>query len=937
MTSLTLKELDLLKRIDARPKSIPIFFRKVKGIKWFNELNNRDFFAAQNNPRPQDSTVEGHVFVPVWHVLDYLEKTTEELNENQNEEYFKKFVAILLSVTEFARIEQYSNYRTWWKFAQIIANIPSKYLSESDLEVVDYWLDDSIDTSLVSETIGVKWIPTLLLDHCDNHSHQLALKLVSLLFKVKLDSESNSFDDSHAVRLRIEAFQCREIIDHISKPLGKSLGARVLPRFESDIERILKHLDSDHTSVIWRSAIEEHEQNRTLDQPIDLLIDIFRDTLNAYLATNTEESIDYVTKLLKSNFKVLRRIAIHAIDVGFQSCNQLFDLLLKPQFWEELHYKHELWTLLNHQYKSLNESQREAVLNNINSIVSNTDTSSDQSLAYRKASWLAAIQKYGEEEEQAYRKYVKLANAEPEHPSFQIYIQSGSVMPKSPISLDQMSKMNLPELIMYLDNFKEDRFNFFESPIDGLFNTFRQLIKFHPVRFAREIRVFDNIGLRYTYQIIEAYRELWTEKASLTWTDIWDPLLQFCQRLVCSDRFWNEENSKSMDPMIPNRKWVVGSIASLIESGVNHDDHAFDPKFLDIAEDIVVGMLGKQKGGEFENDNNAVFNAINSARGKCINALIKLALRRCRLADKSNHKDHSAVWSHFEHLFDRELENSSTSSYEVPTLFSNYLPSLLYMCPEWTFANLDRIYPDVKGKWWKCAMEGYASVSTFNEKIFRYLRDKGHFKKVLDDDTLYDRTQDRVIEDICIAYLCGIESLDTDTDLINIVISRNNQDELRRLVLEFWRFGKDNPDLVPKIIEFWCKVLTKIDLESQEGQSVASYLCLLAEIIEEVDKTTRDLVITVAPFASVEHNTYHMFKWIEQISESQPYEAYVIWKSMIKFSTPTYPEKSIKTLLKNIVEVGNEGVIQAHEIAEIYTEGENLVVYKWLKEVLAGS
>lgn len=931
MTSLTLEELGLLNRIDARPMSIPIFFRKVKGIKWFNELDKRGFFDAQNNPRPQDSTVEGHVFVPFWHVLDYLEKTSDEFNENQNAEYSKKFLALLLEVTEYARIEQYSNYRTWWKFAQIISNIPSKYLSESELEVVDYWLDDSIDTSLVSEIIGVKWVPTLL-DHDDDHSHQLALKLVSLLFKVKLDSEPpTSFDDSHAVCLRVEAFQCREIIKHISKPLGKALGASVLPRFESEIETILKHLDSDDISLLWRSAIEEHEQNRTHDQPIDLLIDTFRDTLNAYVATNTKESVDYVTKLLKSNFKVLRRIAIHAIDIGFQSCSQLFDLLLKPQFWVELHYKHELWTLLNHHYKSLDESQRESVLNNINSIVSNSDTSTIQSQAYRKASWLAAIRKYGEKEERTYLNYVKLAKTEPDHPSFQAYIQSGPVIPKSPMTLDQMSKMNLPDLIVYLDNFKEDRVNFFESPIDGLFRTFRQLIKFDPVRYAFEILAFDNIGLRSTYQIVEAYRELWTEKASLKWTDIWDPLLQFCQRLVSSDRFWNEKNFTSIDSMIPKRNWVVGSIASLIESGVNHDDHAFDPKFLDIAEAIVVGMLARQDGGEFENDNNAVFNAINSSRGKCINALINLALHRCRLADKSNNKDHSAVWSHFEHLFDRELENSATPSYEVPTLFSNYLPSLLYMCPEWTFTNLDRIYSESKGNWWKCAMEGYAYVSIFNEKIYRYLRDKGHFKKVLDDDTFDDQTHERVISNICIAYLHGIESLDTDSDLINIVISRNNQAELRRFVIEFWRFGKDNPDLVPKIFQFWQKVLTKIDLESQEGKSVASYLCLLAENIEEVDKATCDLVVTVAPYASVEHNAYHLFEWMEQISESQPDEAYVIWKSMIKFSTPSYPESSIRVLLKNI------GEAHANEIAEIYVKQENLEVYKWVKEVFTGT
>ena len=932
MTNLTVKECDLLKRIDKRKESVKIFFQKVQGLKWYAALEKRGYFAPEANPRPKESSVEGRKFVPYWCVLDYLEKTSSELNENENENYSKIFRELLISVSKFAKEEQFSNYRTWWKFALIISNIPSKYLTETDLDIVDYWLDDQYDTSLVGEAIGTQWLPALL-EQSDEHSQELAIKLVSLIFKVKLDPESVSSWGSNDVKIRIETFQCCEIIDQIAKPLGSTLGESVLPILESQIESVLEHSHSDKSSVIWRPAIEEHDQNQTVDNQIHLFIDLLRDTLNAFVASKPIESVESITKLLNSEFKTIKRIAIHAIDTGFQSCRLLFNQLLEPTFWTTYQYKHELWTLLNHHYPSLDKDQKESVRDSICAIDTDTDTTDVQSRAYRQAGWFAAIKEHGKKEEEAYQNCVKKAGATPEYPSFEAYMQWGQVVPMSPISLEQMSSMQTSELIDYLKNYREDNSNFFESPIEGLFEAFRKFIKSSPLSFSRKLSSFEHIDLRFIYQIVEAYRELWVAKSSLPWKDVWKPLLRFCLGLVSCKAFWNEDNAKFIDVMIPNRHWVVGSIASLIESGVKSDDPAFDSECLDIAEDIVVNMLEQQHGEEFE-ENDAVFNAINSPRGKCINALVNLTLRRCRDADALNrNKDHSAVWIRFEHFYDRELEFSCVPSFEVPTLFANYLPNLLYMSADWTYANLDRIFSQEDRNWWRCAMEGYAYVSTFQKKIYKYLRDAGHFIDVLDDETIYHRAHDRVITNICIAYLSGIESLDTDSDLVSVLISRNKRDELNKLVLEFWRYGKGDEVLLPKIKTFWAAVLSEINLESKGGQSVASNLCRLVERIAEVDDPSLNLIRAVAPYACVEHNSYHMFEWLEKLSESQPKESYLIWQSMIRFTLPSFPANSMKILLKNIVNAGYSA--QAHELVETYIKGGNLELHKWLKEILA--
>ncbi len=52
MSELSAKELDLLQRIDEKEDLRPLFFRKVKGLKWFDPLAERGYFNPEANPKP---------------------------------------------------------------------------------------------------------------------------------------------------------------------------------------------------------------------------------------------------------------------------------------------------------------------------------------------------------------------------------------------------------------------------------------------------------------------------------------------------------------------------------------------------------------------------------------------------------------------------------------------------------------------------------------------------------------------------------------------------------------------------------------------------------------------------------------------------------------------------------------------------------------------
>ena len=932
MTSLSVAELDLLVRIKIRKNSAPYFFRKVKGAKWFHELKQREYFEGRNNPRPIEDKEDGRVFVPYWCVLDYLEKTSQELSVPANQGLAMRFLEILVSTTEFAKENQFSNYRTWWKFSEIISNIPSKFISVDDLQIVDYWLDDPYDTYWVSQAIGLHWLPSLLRQN-DPHSLELATELVALLYKVRFSPCSSPLILQTA-QLRVESDLCQLITTKVAADLGRVIGNQVLPIFQSRIISSLDCMKNDLSTAILRPAIEDHEQNQDCTQPLDLLIDIYRDTINSFFKEDPENAVKGVSKMLDSDCMTIRRVAVHAIDMGFETCSHLLDRLLDPSFWN-MHLKHEMWMLLNHRYRAFSETQRTSVLQIINSVESVQESACIKTNAYFRAEWLAAIRMYGAKEEELYRQYVELAEAEPEHPSFGVFSRADRIEPNSPVSMAQLSAMRSSELIDFLTSFEENESNFIEAPSEGLYEAFRMLIKSSPLRYSPELTLFEDIGMGFVYQVTEAYRVAWIEKSKLPWSDIWPPLLQFCKRLVSNDQFWSENNAESKGAMIPNRHWVVGSMAALIKSGVMSDEHAFSSKLTDDAEVVVKILLRRQKGETF-NQNDAVFNAINSPRGRCVEALINLTLRKCRLADASDIQDHSEVWQHSQHLYDHELNTRSGASYEVATLFASHLQNFLYLSKEWTINNLDRLFSVSDQKWWRCAMEGYSHVSVFKEHIYHYLRDKGHLVKVLDHDAIHHQAKKKVIQNICFAFWKGIEPLDFENSLIRVLILRRDPNELRQVVINLLAIGKSNLEFTEKIKEFWWDVGSNLDLKSRDGQTIASHLCNLIGFIDQVDEPSLNLILDISPYAHIEHNEHQILEWLEKVSRSQPLEASQVWKAMLRESLPLYPEESLRNILGNILEMGHKGEVLARRIVEIYTKRQSSGPSKWLLEIREG-
>lgn len=932
--SLTPNELDLLQRVDSNEQLWPLFFRKVKGLKWFFPLNEKGYFRPENNPSPAPAEEEGYVTVPVWSAIEYLVKTAPELSKNTNFDYAGETLQILIDATVFAKKNGFSNYHTWGQFSQIIKYIPESIITTTHLEIINFWLDDRYERGLVAQEIGENWLPCLLSIESEN-AKNLSRKLLETLYTVTFSTKKTGFKNKEAL-LKFDFNYAQKITRKVSKKSGQKLGFDAVSVFDSQLKRVLEQLENDKWSCIWHSAIEDHDQNKYQQDAENILIEAYRDSLDAWINNNSEQGIDYINQILSSEFETIQRLAIYTLSNHLHLSPKMTDRLIEPKYLKP-NFQHEMWHFLNKNYNHFSPEQKTKTLKLISEIHSEDDQGNyhEAASAYSQAGWLAAIMNHGATETDLYKKNIELAKSKPEHPDFASYTATGWIGHESPIPLEELQSLDLDSLVVELSQYHDTKRSFDEPNLEGLVKTFKQLIKTDPLRFYLNLDKFLHLDLAYAYEIIEAYRDLWGEKAQLPWDDIWPSILNFCINLVSQDRFWSEGSKKEREAFVGNNNWIVSSIGRLIEVGTKSDEHAFSEAYLSDAEKLLLRLLANQNGAVFNIDSDAVSISINSPRGHCIEALINLALRTCRIEHKKNNT-HSHVWSKYEGFFNSELDRSDGEKpeYEFVTLVTNYLPNFLYMSKDWVLSNLPRIFDQVHHQKWLCAMQGYAYVGTVYQEIYKYLEKNGDFLKALDDENIKERIQEKVIQNISIAYINDFDKLGNQDSLIYSLLGRNKTDELNHLIWFLWTLrNQENEKLSSKVFELWPKILHDIDLSTRDGKKLASQLCHWAVFIKELDQNQLELLLTVAPYAGISHNSYDLLKNIATLSKRYPYEACEVWMKMLETSAADYPEEAIRELFTNLLSKGAEGFRKARAAESEYIKKGNDRPSQWLREI----
>ena len=930
MRELNTREIDLLDRVLRKPELQPFFFRRLKGLHWFNPLCESGFFAPEKNPKPVQAREEGYVSIPSWPAIEYLVTTSEELSATENKEYAVKFVELIRKITSHAKAENYSNYRTWWQLAKVIRNTPVHLIKGEDIELIDYWLDDPYERGLVAEEIGEKWLPDLL-ERPDDHCHQIALRLLDCLYKINFVEEKNTLYEKKDAIFRFNSYHANNITVKVARLSGLKLGLPAVELLQSRLVAI------DSWSSIWRNAIEDHVQNTgSTDNADHLIVVAYRDCLLTFVEHNAMMAMDYIQSLFGSQYPILKRIAIHTIDKHYSALKNLVDTVLAPEYFHD-NFRHEMWHLINGHFREISSDQQTRVIEIMEGleVVDEDKSVNARVTAYKRAIWLSAIKDYSDRTIELYKKYTNITKVEPEHPDFPIYTTSWSGH-KSPIPIEHLLTLDIDSLVETINNYKDAGSGFFGGDsLEGLVKAFKEVVKIKAENFYRELEKFSESDLAFIYSLIKAYHELWSEKRELPWNDVWPCLLAFCLELVNRDNFWSEENAKERSHFVANRNWIVGAIGRLIKDGTESDDHAFDEELLPKAQQVLLVLLDRQEGSEFKNDSDAVFLAINSPRGRCIEGLVNLTLRSCRLAHKE-HGNHIQAWNQYEGIYDAELKRSQRGEYEFAVLVAMYLPNFSYMSSDWVRAHLADIFDQSDYQKWLCAMQGYIYVNTVYDELYNYLKANNHFLMALDDKNLKKDVHERIMKDIAVAYINGFDDMNQPDSLMSILIERKKLDALSKLIWFIWTLRKkDDVKLKSKVYELWPRLLEIVDVNTKEGRILASNLCHWAAFVDQINATVENWLLKIAPYADENHNAFDLLGSLAEISDTQPKETQNIWIKMLDSYSHDYPEEAIRRIFKNLVALGPSGERMAKDVVDAYIRHGIERPRTWLAEIKA--
>lgn len=918
------KQRSALDRAITHPELQPILFRKVDGLMWFDAFQKAGFLAPTLIPPPREIE-EGQFQIPNWPITDYLVGCLKHLEDDKHLSYVNKIWTVIIESTNYAKAHGFGNYRVWWQFSKIIRKLPIELIQNEFPDVLEYWLSDKFGADLIGDEL-IGWTIDLM-NSKDKRAFKIIKTLMSYIYEVNFIENKYGESSSKEAKHIFQSYHFRDKSADIATTAGVVLGKSFLDFLTSKMGEILEKEGNDNWSCVWRPAIEEHSQNHLREDASGVILEAIRDALAGYLSVSDSDTLnEAIDNFLHSEYQTINRIAIHSASENFKTLkSNVVEKIISSTYFHE-NYRHEIWHFLNRNFNSLLAKQKSQVFKIIQNEKGRHQDDPEIAkirTAYYQSIWLSAIKEQDKQAEDLYQACIALTGEEPEHPDFSSYMTSGIVVHKSPISIeDLIEQLNNPsDMVNFLNNY-DYKGHFKEPGLEGLTKIFGELVLKQPERVANELGNLVSLKPHYLHELFNAFNTLWGERdqqIEINWKKVWPNILKFSSHLFNSESFWAYSEDSSGGAFIGNRNWVVGDVARLIESGCKHTENSFTPDDIFEAKSTLEIVLAHQSGEIFELGTDAVSLAINSSRGRCIEAYLNLALYHCK---NPNGEEKKSVVDRYIGVFESEFAKDETSKnqYEFITIFANHIRNFLYLSKEWSISKIPIIFDKGNQLRWLCAIQGFSYTNFPYSEVYMHLKENGDFPAILDKEQLRDRVSNRYIEFIIIGYFNKLESIDDKESLISLLLQRKITREINHLVWFIWtlKSTENRPRLLEMIHELFPRILEIIDFETKEGRSIASQLCHWAIFFDELNQTTKTWLLQISPYAHDGYNSNYLMEALATLSTRYPEESYEIWSKLLSNYVNDFPPEEIKVIFINLISSGKLGRRHAREIASKY-------------------
>jgi hypothetical protein len=894
--------IDLMKKSEEHSRrGFDILLKRPDFETFFDALAAKGLFAPDQNPKPI-AEASGMVRIPFWSALNYLLACATLSTERNDVALAKKVMEVVRAVSTFkADGAVRDNYYTFKRFAEILGAVPLTVIDDADVELASVWLSSSYDQDIVAHTLD-KGALTRLLASARPEDWQRAAKILECCLAVKREPGDKPEETEPATI--VEAHQLKELISNHSAEFGKKVGHESSRLFRDGVEKVFSQGGRASWSYVFRPAVEDHSQNHAWRGADNSFVEGLRDVLLQWSLTDPKGAEAFVADLLKSDVQMLRRVGVYTLDQRWSAYAKLYDTAVSPSLFDTTNI-HEVFNLLAHHFEEFNEQQKMATLEAIRTLPKPKVEDADALLKRIQRRWLSAI------ENTTYRPAVdwmaalsaELNVGVPDHPEFNSYMEVSHGPGPSAYGIQELIAFSENGTIVEkLNAFKAE--HAWRTPtVEGLVENLEQAVIAAPQSFVRVLPTFVTAALPYRHGVINGFKRLWeTPKeqhpVGLDWAQTWNVLIGFFDAVLKAPA------EAYAGGGLYRPSWLVSVIADMLHSGTRADEHAYSEELLPRAWSLLETLSDRAEGLTEAAQSDPMTAAINTAKGRTIEAIYGHVLRACRLSDEAS-GSHTQVWEQFRPLFDRELQKAQTSNYEFVTLAGAYMLNLDYLSHEWLSASLRQIFPRDRAAHFASALGGLA-YSTPTKSIYVMLRDAGIIAAALRTDLKGRESRKHLIERVMLAYVWDVEKLESPQ--ISYLYENNLVEDLEAASWFLWTIRDENERLtdeqVGKVVAFWDKCVTWAQTQSSPPAKLYASLATLAWALKDASGRSRDLLLAVAPYAAIQHSTHEFLKQLQRLVEKDPVDVSAVVGKLLETYRPTFDYQGrMKALVERLAEL----------------------------------
>jgi hypothetical protein len=237
-------------------------------------------------------------------------------------------------------------------------------------------------------------------------------------------------------------------------------------------------------------------------------------------------------------------------------------------------------------------------------------------------------------------------------------------------------------------------------------------------------------------------------------------------------------------------------------------------------------------------------------------------------------------------------------------LAGNYIANLDYMDSNWLRGNIERIFPKEFRDNFICALDGLAHAS-FTDKIYDLLITTGVIDRALREQLADRRVRERLVERIALAYLWGLEELESHR--FAYLFQSDRLEDLEDASGWFWSIRKEHlsPEHINRILQFWDRCVSWSRTIATPPTKLLSSLSRLSCYLQALTTRETNWLLAVAPFVKINYNYDFFLEELERLVDVSTAEVSVVMKAFLDSCVPDYDfEDRLKSILVKLAQRG---------------------------------